>query len=291
VLAHLVHDRLAHRALAERRRPVGGDGAQHGGQLGVLQLVTNRVWLAVGLVEVGGCHWVGFERGFGGEQGVQPRADRKALLGQLNRRLEQPRPRQLAVLTVRQRQHGHGAGHAHRAPAHHRLHERNGFAVGAKEQRLIGRRRRGFAAVESLHPLAVVVQQKGTATDAAGLRLYQREYHLHRHRRVHRAAAGAQYLHARFGRQRVGRGHRLALECPARLGRDARGRFGRRWRGWARAAASGKQREPKAGAQAFESVCVVFHVTLRFVLWTGAVWSPACPTSSRSLEVFRHAGE
>jgi hypothetical protein len=61
------------------------------------------------------------------------------------------------------------------------------------------------------------MQQEGAAADAAGLRLDQRQHHLHRNGGVERAAAGLEHLVARVGGQRVGRGHGKLLRCPARL--------------------------------------------------------------------------
>jgi hypothetical protein len=77
---------------------------------------------------------------------------------------------------------------------------------------------------------AVVVQQEGAAAYAAGLRLDQREHHLHGDRRIHRRAAGLEDLVAGIGGQRVGRGHGEFFRGPARLGREARSAFGLRGR-------------------------------------------------------------
>ena len=72
-------------------------------------------------------------------------------------------------------------------------------------QFFIGRGRRGFAAIPCRDPLAVPMQQERAAADAAGLRLDQRQHHLHCDRGVECAAAGLQHLIAGVGSQRVGR--------------------------------------------------------------------------------------
>lgn len=148
---------------------------------------------------------------------MQPGADGEALVGQRDGGLEQARPGQLAVLAVGLREHRHRAGGAHRAAAGHGHHEGQGLALFVEEELLVGPGGRGLAAIEGLDAAPVVVQQEGTAADAAGLRLHQREHHLHGDGRVHRAAAGAQDARAGLSGQRVGRRHGLAREGPARL--------------------------------------------------------------------------
>jgi hypothetical protein len=65
------------------------------------------------------------------------------------------------------------------------------------------------------------MQDEGAATDAAGLRLDQREHHLHRHRGIDGRAAGGEHLVAGLGGQRVGRSDREALGAPAGLRAEA----------------------------------------------------------------------
>ena len=201
-------DGLRDLALVQRPRAVARQAAQHLGQLRVLQPVADRPGRAVGLVEEGGGRRVLPEVGVGLQHRVQPGADREACLGQTDRRLEQRGPAQPAVLRVCHFQHAHRAGHADRAPAHHRVHEGHRLALGCQEQALVGGGRRGLAAVEGLHALAVPVQQEGAAADAAGLRLHQRQHHLHRDRRIQRRAAPREHLPAGLGGQRIGCGHR-----------------------------------------------------------------------------------
>ena len=194
VLAHFVDHGLRHRAPVQGVGSFQRDAPQHSGQFRILEPVTDRMGLTIGLEKVGRGDRVFLQRGFGFQQPIQARAYLEAVFCQRDGRFKQFGPRQLAVLSVGQGQHGHGARHAHRAPTDHRFHESHGFAVGAHEKAVIGCLGwRGFAAVEGLNLLAVVVQQKGAATNAAGLGLDQREHHLHRHGRVDCAATGTQY--------------------------------------------------------------------------------------------------
>ena len=122
------------------------------------------------------------------------------------------------MLLVGQFQHANGAGHTNRLATHHSLHEGHGLAIGLDEQVLRGGSRRGFAAVIGLHHRTVGMQQEGTATDAAGLRLDQGEHHLHRHGSIDCAAAGFEHLVTGIGGQRVGRRYRKTPGGPARFG-------------------------------------------------------------------------
>ena len=186
VATHLVDHRLRHRTPVKGIGALLRHGAQHLGEFGVFQHMAHRPGLALGIVKIGGGGGVLFERGLGLEQGVQPGADGKAGLGQGNGGLKQPRPRQAAVLLVGQVQHAQHTGCAHRAAAHHTGHERHGFAVGLQKELVGGGGRRGFAPIKRLGALAVEVHQKRATANAAGLRLHQRQHHLHRNRGVHR---------------------------------------------------------------------------------------------------------
>jgi hypothetical protein len=235
--AHATHDVGGHRALVQRHRPLLRDRPQHLRQRRVAQHVADGLRLAVGAVEVGRRLRVGLQGGVRGQQAVQPRADRKAALGQRDGGLEQARPGQPAVPAVCLLEHAHHAGHTDRATADRSLPQRHGLAVGAQEQAFVGLAWRRLAAVPGLHVPAVPVQQEGAAADAAGLRLDQGQHHLHRHRRIQRTATGHKDLPAGLGGQRVGGRHRHAPERPARLGLQAgrtlglrRQRVGRRWR-------------------------------------------------------------
>ena len=242
VLLHLVHDGLGDLALVQGLAALGGDAAQHGGQFGVAQVGAHVVRVAVGLEEIGGGHRVFFQVGVALDQRVQARADLEAALGQLDGRLEQRGPGQLAVLAVRHLQHAHGAGHADRAATHHAVVEGQGLAAGVEEEFFVGSGRGRLAPVIGLYLAAAGVQQEGAAADAAGLRLDQRQHHLHRDGRVHRRAAGLEHLVARVGGQRVGGGHGELRGGPARLLGVARGGLGLAGRGvverWCAGAAS-----------------------------------------------------
>jgi hypothetical protein len=60
-----------------------------------------------------------------------------------------------------------------------------------------------------------VVQQKGTASNAAGLGLNQGQHHLHGNGGINGATASAQYLVTRVSRQGVGGGNSKFLVRPA----------------------------------------------------------------------------
>jgi hypothetical protein len=79
--------------------------------------------------------------------------------------------------------------------------------MGVQQQLGRSALRRGFTAVKGLGLAAVEVQQKSTATDAAGLWLDQAEHHLHGYCGIYRGAACFEGLVARVGGQRVGRSH------------------------------------------------------------------------------------
>ena len=188
--------------------------------------MANRVRFAIRLEKIIQSDRVVFQGGFSPQQGVQPGADGKALFGQSDRRGKQLAPGQAAVLAVGLCQHAHGARHAHGAPAHQGFHEGQGLALVVEKQCGAGCGGGGFTAVERLQTLSVVVQQKSAAAYAAGLWFHQGQHHLHGNGSIHRAAAFAQHLSARFGGQRVGRCHGKTVVHPAGFGADARGEFG-----------------------------------------------------------------
>ena len=112
-------------------------------------------------------------RGFAGDgaipaqQGMQAGRQRKAVFGEINRRLKQPRPGQPAVFAVRDFEQADDARRADRAAAGDRVTKRHRLAVAHKQ---IGRYRggRGFTAVIGAHHAAggLVVQQVGAAAQA-----------------------------------------------------------------------------------------------------------------------------
>ena len=133
VLAHFVDHGLRHCASVQGIGPLQRDLAQHSGQFRILEQVTDRKGLPIGLEEVGRGDGVFLQRYFCFQQPMQARAYLEAVLRQRDGRLEQFGPRQLAVLSVGLGQHGHGAWHAYRASTDHRVHESHGFAVGTHE--------------------------------------------------------------------------------------------------------------------------------------------------------------
>jgi hypothetical protein len=91
-----------------------------------------------------------------------------------------------------------GAGHAGGAAAEHRVAERQGIAAVVEEH--VGRRprRRDLAPVidGQAAVAGVVIVEEGAAAEARALRLDQREHGLDGDRRVDRAAAAAEDVHA-----------------------------------------------------------------------------------------------
>ena len=216
VAAHFVDHRLRHRATVKGVGPLLGHRAQHLGEFGVFQHMAHGPRLAFGVVEIsGGCE-VLFERGFSFEQGVQPGADCKAPFGQGNGGLKQARPGQAAVLLVSEFEHAQHTRCAQRAATHHCLHKGHGLAVGLHKKLVGGSGGRGFSAIKGLRLLAVKVHQKRATANAAGLRLHQRQHHLHRNGGVHRRTTGLEHAVAGLGGQRVGGRHRKALRAVAR---------------------------------------------------------------------------
>ena len=213
-------------AAVQRSAAARSDGAQDLGERRVAHHGADGMRLSVGGVEVGQGLGVTLQRGLALEQRVEPRAHAKALFGQRDRGLEQRRPRQLTVFAVRSFEHAHGARHADRAATGHGMAKGHRLAVRQQEELFVGRRGRGLTAVPCRHVPAVPVQQEGAASDAAGLRLDEREHHLHRDRRIERAAASLERLVAGVGGQRIGRSHHEAQRRPARLFGEARGAFG-----------------------------------------------------------------
>ena len=218
VALHLLHDGLGDVALVESLAALGGNTFEHGGQLGVAQGGAHGHGIAVGLVEIGGSGGVFLQVLLGLGQGVEAGADLEAVFGQVDGRLEQGRPWQLAVLLVGHFQHAQRAGGAYRAATHHGVVELHGFAVCADKELFVSGGGRGLAAVEGLHVLAVVVHQESAAANAAGLRLHQRQHHLHGNRRVDGRATRLEHLVTRVGSQRVGGSHGKFAGGPAGLG-------------------------------------------------------------------------
>ena len=225
MVSHFVHHGLCDRTLVKSIRSAMGNALQHLGQTRVLQAVTDRPSLAVGLVKVGPGLGVLLQIGGTAQQLMQPVSHRKPVLGQGNGGFEQTRPGQAAMGAVRQFEHAQHTGHTHRQAAMGRLAHVHGAAF-AHEQVFGGGRWGGFAPVVGPHALAVVVEQKCPAANAARLRLDQVEHHLHSDGRVQCRPALAQDVQARLAGQGVGGAHALACKVNAALAVQAGGGFG-----------------------------------------------------------------
>ena len=225
VVLYFLHHGLCDRALVKRIRPAIGDALQHLDQTRVLQAVTDRPGLAIGLVKIGPRLGVLLQIGGTAQQLMQPVPHRKPVLGQGDGGFEQTRPRQAAVVAVGQFEHAQHAGHTHRQTADGRRSHVHGAAF-AHEQVFGGGRWGGFAPVVGPHALAVVVEQKSPATDATRLWLNQGEHHLHGDGCVQRRPALAQDVQARLAGQGVGGAHPLACKANAALAVQAGGGFG-----------------------------------------------------------------
>ncbi len=227
VSIHLLHQRLGVFALIESGAAVFGDLAQQRGEGGIAQPMADWPGVAVGLVIEGRGLWIVTQGRVVLQQAMQARAHRETVVGEADGGLEQRFPGQLAVLPVRLFEHLHRAGHAYRTAADHCLLEIHRRAVRLQEQCFVGGGRSRLAAVQGDHALTVPVQQKGAATDPAGLRLDQGQHHLHGHGGIQRAAARLEDFITGLGRQRVGRRHGEALGGPAGFSGIAGSGFGK----------------------------------------------------------------
>jgi len=135
---------------------------------------------------------------------MQPRRYGKAGLGEADRRFEQLRPGEPAVLPVDGFKHAQYARRADRTAADHGVVEGHRLVAG-HEKALVRRSGRRLAAVEGLHPPAIEMQHEGAAADAGTLWFDQVEHHLHGDRRIDRRATGAQDLATGVGSQWIGR--------------------------------------------------------------------------------------
>ena len=217
VAAYLVHNGLGYCTFVQGLAAITGNGSQHLGVGGVLQHRAYGQRLPIAAVEVGARSRVLRQIFFLEQQAVQAGAELEALLRELDGWLEQRGPWQFAVLLVRKLQHAYCAGCAYRAAANHSVMKGHGFAVRLEKQAVCCGCRCGFTTVISLHLVACCMQQKGTATNAAGLGLHQAKHHLHGNGCVNGTATSLENLIARISSQRIGRCHGKFFCSPARL--------------------------------------------------------------------------
>ena len=201
-------------ALVERTRAAGCDALQRRGERRIRTDRADRERPTVRIEEIIARTRLP-HRSFGDQQPMQPRGHRETRFRERDRRLEQARPRQLAVAFVRSLEQRDNTRDTDRSPADDRVAEFHRLAVGVEESLRPCRRRRGLAPVVGKQPVVarIVNQHERAAADARRLRLDQREHELHRNRRVDRAAAGGEHAIAGVDRERIRRGHH---EAPAR---------------------------------------------------------------------------
>ena len=146
-------------ALIERIGAFGRNALERRRERRILQRASHRQRRSIGIVEV--CLGALLREIFlARDIDVQPRAHRKALLGQPDRRLEQLRPLQLAVLPVRKLEQAQGPGHADRLAADDGIVELERFAFLVEEPIRLGGRRRCLApVVGSQQSVATVMKE------------------------------------------------------------------------------------------------------------------------------------
>ena len=216
---HGLHQRPGGGAGVEMLGAASGEPLQERRERRVADQGADRLGLAVGCVELGAAP--GRRRRQRARHGQRPahaRRDRKAVAGEPDRGLEQPRPGKAPVPFVRHLDQADVAGHADAEAAGDGLAMAARPAVGAEEISRRRRVRRGLAAVIAGEVAApcVMIDEEAAAADPRGLRLDHGQRQHGRQRRVRRAAAGAQDLDAGLRRARIG-------------GRDHAG-LCRRWR-------------------------------------------------------------
>ena len=203
------------------------------------------------------------------EQRMQARREREAVLGEIDRGAKELRPRQAAMAPVGKLEHAQHARHADRAPAEHRLVERDGLPLGIQEPLAPRRGRRGLAPVVAAQPLLALrpVQQEGTTADAGRFGLHQPEHQLHGDRGIDSRAAAREHVVARLRGERVCRRHhelardeRIARLCDAG-GENEKGGRGRLFHG------AGEHRQTISGTMS--------SATMLMILMSGLTAGPA----------------
>ena len=220
---YCIDDGLRDRPFVKGVSATRGDGPQRRGELRILEPVTDGERAAAIGEEVAPRRRHEARRAIETQQKVQALRYLEAVVGDADRRLEQLRPRQLAVLLVHVLQQPHEARDADAEPRQNSVVEGHRLAV---DEKAVGarRRRRRFAAVVDLQLglCLVPIENEGAATEPARLRLDEVEHELRGDRRVDGRAAGAQHLAAGFGGEGVGGRHHVTLApsparaCPTR---------------------------------------------------------------------------
>lgn len=193
--------------LPQRVRPTGGDGAQGFSQRVIHEHVAWRQWRTIRQEEIGTCGRLAAQAiTIGRNRGAQPGRDRKSSLGQPDGGCQQAIPRKLALGAVHRLQHTHSPRHAHRAATDPGFRHWHRLAVPSQEQVRPGCGRCGLAAVPGQHLAAGMVeaQRQRAAAEAGGLRLHQRQHHLHGHDGIGGRATLAQRGKPSFDGQGMG---------------------------------------------------------------------------------------
>ena len=235
------HQVAGDRTLMEDLGAVPGDGGERVGERGMAQQCANRQCPPFAVVKQ--CAGVGIvtQPSVAGEKRVQPRAEPEPLACMPDRMLEQPDPRQHAMVAMRKLQHSEEAGCANGSAAD------DGRCKSQWTARRIDKpvraRRCGgcLPTVVGLDPPSrrIVMQQKASAAHARGLGLDQRKHCLRGNGSVDRTSALCQHRkrglagkRMRSDRQKLtGTDHGLAFSPARRLGRvTQRGLGERRYR-------------------------------------------------------------
>jgi len=226
----LVHHCLGDWPLVKRVRALSGNGLQGTCKFRIFQQCTDWQSLPLRGQEVLG-HFRGVGNEFvGGDLTVQSAGHRKALASQLNSRLEQVMPRQFAMLLMGHFQCSEHPWHPDRTPAYLGIRKGDWLAICPEKHTGAGTCRGRLTTIKGLHPLAIPVQNKSTATNATGLGLYKCQYCLHGYCCINRRPAFSQHLLPGGGCQRVRcRCHVSGCVYRDHVGAKTRGYLGRRW--------------------------------------------------------------
>ena len=154
------------RPMVERIGPSGSQRPHRGGERRILQQRADRHRVALQIIEIRARCRIALQAGLALQQPVQAGRDRESVLRELDRRLEEPRPLQPAMVAMNSLEHPQHPGDAHRQAAGRRVSERQRPTVRSEELVPAGSHRGSLAAVIRLHVLTVPVQQKRASSDA-----------------------------------------------------------------------------------------------------------------------------